>query len=207
MRDHLLRVASRGKTCARDHFRDAFTGFLWFRLGPRAAPLGFRRAFAIGAASPERRTFCENLAIVLIVTTRTIVTIIATGTVVASVAARALLPGIAGTTRTVAVGTILSRAIEARTIIGATVITRTVALRTIKLAGTAIGARSSLNAILAWLRKSWTPRAVTRRSRPAAIITRAGVTFLPRLVAASVAPLPVAELLARSARTTVGSTA
>ena len=82
LRDPFLGIAARGKAGAGHHLGDALAGFLdaW-RL--RRALVEFRLALAIGAAAAERRTLCENLAVVLVLATRPIVT---------RFAARMLLP-------------------------------------------------------------------------------------------------------------------
>ena len=71
LRDPFLGIAARGKACPRHHLGDALAGFL--RCGGRGARLlEFRLALAIGAAAAERRPFCKNLAVVLVVAARPI---------------------------------------------------------------------------------------------------------------------------------------
>src|SRR5436190_11047768 len=68
LHDPFLRVTAGGKPCPRDHLGDALAGFLFTWRSGRTAFLA--RSLAIGAAAAERRTFGENLAVVLVFTTR-----------------------------------------------------------------------------------------------------------------------------------------
>src|SRR3954447_417749 len=68
LHDPFLRVTARGKPCPRDHLGDALAGFLFTWRSGRTAFLA--RSLAIGAAAAERRTFGENLAVVLVFAAR-----------------------------------------------------------------------------------------------------------------------------------------
>src|SRR5437868_1165241 len=70
LHDPFLRVAAGGKPCPRHHLGDALAGFLFTRRSGRTAFLA--RSLAIGAAAAERRTFGENLAVVLVFPARPI---------------------------------------------------------------------------------------------------------------------------------------
>src|SRR5438445_4906240 len=116
LRDPLLRIAARGETSARHHLGDALAGFLDARRLRRAL-VEFRLALAIGATAAEGRTFCKNLAVVLVLAARPIVT---------SFAARMLLPvgaAFGPLTGTVEFRAVLARTRKTRTFVAAAVVT------------------------------------------------------------------------------------
>src|SRR6185503_6121997 len=82
LRDPFLGIAARGEARAGHHLGNALAGFLDLRRLRRAL-VEFRLALAISATTAERRTFCKNLAVVLVLATRPIFT---------GLAARMLLP-------------------------------------------------------------------------------------------------------------------
>ncbi len=119
--------------------------------GCGAALFEFGLALAIGATAAERRTFCKDLAVVLVLAARTFVT---------RLAARMLLPVGAAfgpltrtiKFRTIAGGTILARTREARTLVAAAIVAGTVEARLVETARAIAGGTGiALAAILALL--------------------------------------------------------
>src|SRR3954469_22395141 len=132
LRDPFLGIAARGEPGAGSHLGDALAGFLDARRLRRAL-VEFRLALAIGAAAPERRTFCKNLGVVLVLATRPIFT---------RFAARMLLP-VGAALRpwavTVEFRAILARTRKARTLLAAPVVARRVKARLVEIARTITG--------------------------------------------------------------------
>src|SRR5438093_3333869 len=145
LRDPFLGVAARGKASAGNHLGDALAGFLDARWLRRAL-VEFRLALAIGAAAAERRTFCKNLAVVLVLATRPIVP---------RFTARMLLPvgaAFGPLARTVEFRAIFTRTRKARTLLPAAFVAGSVKARLVEIARTiARGTGIALTAILTLL--------------------------------------------------------
>jgi hypothetical protein len=152
LRDPFLGIAARGKTGAGHHLGDALAGFLDARRLRRAF-VEFRRAFTVSATAAERRTFCKNPAVVLVLATRPIVT---------GFAARMLLPVGAAFPRVALAIPVLARTIEfrpivartgkARTLLAAAIVARPVKARLVEIARAVTGGTGiALAAILALL--------------------------------------------------------
>jgi len=73
LRDPFLGIAARSEASPRHHLGNALAGLLLW-LGARRPLVEVGRALAIGAAAAERRTFCKNPAVVLVVAARPIFT-------------------------------------------------------------------------------------------------------------------------------------
>jgi hypothetical protein len=153
LRDPFLGIAPRGQASAGDHLGDALAGFLDARRLRRAL-VEFRLALTVSATAAERRTFCKNLAVVLVLAARPIVT---------RFAARMLLPIGAAfgpsrvavaipLTRTIEFRAILARTGKARTLLATTVVARPVKARLVEIARTVTGGTGiAFAAILALL--------------------------------------------------------
>src|ERR1700675_4846048 len=104
LHDPFLGVATRSQPGPRHYFRNALAGFLFAR-GAGCAFLEIRLALAIFAATAERRTPGENLALVLVVAARTVGVSIRRS----RIAAWMFLPGAASFARTLEFRTVFSR--------------------------------------------------------------------------------------------------
>src|SRR5205823_2840176 len=129
LRDPFLGIAARGKSSAGNYLGDALAGFLDARR-LRGALVEFRLAFTVSSTAAERRTFCKNLAVVLVLATRPIVP---------RFTARMLLPvgaALRPVTGPIEFRAIFARTGKARTLIATAVVAGSVKARLVEIART-----------------------------------------------------------------------
>ena len=152
LRDPFLGIAARGQAGAGHHLGDALAGFLDACGGCGARLSNSGLALAIGTTAAERRTFCKNLAVVLVLAARPIVTRLRCADAPASRCGLRAVQSRCDRDADDRIRAILARTGKARTLLATTVVARPVKARLVEIARTVTGGTGiTLAAILALL--------------------------------------------------------